>query len=154
MRGGEERQEAGVVERLQDFAGVVLGGDALEFFAERAPGNQLLDLGFAGVGDLLLRPLLDGEAQADLEADEAQQARGVVVEAVGADGAELAAADVGQAVHGVEQQAAGGAVEREGDGVAGEVAAAEIVLNGGGGDLRLGAGFARTSPGATWRSGR
>ena len=41
------------------------------------------------------------------------------------------ALDIGQAVHRVEQQPAGGAVQRERDGVAGEIAAAQIVLNGG-----------------------
>src|SRR5205807_3041323 len=73
------------------------------------------------------------------ETDEPQQAAGIVVESVGADSAKLATADLGEPVHRVEQETAGGAGQGEGNGVAGEVAAAEIVLDGGGGDLRPGA---------------
>jgi hypothetical protein len=69
-------------------------------------GNQLLHFRLARVGHLHLGAFLDREFQTHAESNEPQQARGVVVKAVGADGAQLVAFDIGQPVHGVEQQAA------------------------------------------------
>ena len=83
--------------------------------------------------------LFRGVAHANREPEQAQQARWVVVEAVGADRAQFVSLDIGQPVHRIQQQAARGAVERERDGIAGEVAPAQIVLNGGRGNRRLAA---------------
>src|SRR4029079_598093 len=64
-----------------------------------------------------------------------------VIERVVVNGAEFFALDVADAVGGVDQQYQRGFVERKRDGVDGEIAAAQVFVNGGGSNLWARAGL-------------
>ena len=135
--GPEQRQQAGLGERLDNPCGVILYADQLQFRSQHARRDRLFHLGFAGVGHLHRGAFLSREAQPHAQSHQPQQARGVVVKSIGADGAQFAAFEVRQAIQRVQQQPARGLIERKRNRVAGEIAAAQIFLNGGWRNLRL-----------------
>jgi hypothetical protein len=121
--GFETPEHAERVLFVDDLLGLVAalevggGGDVALFLAGLV----------AGLGLFVHLPAEPGH-----EADGADHADGVLDKAVVADEAELAIFDVGDAVEGVHEQAVGALVEGERHGVGGEVAAAEVVEDGGG----------------------
>ena len=65
----------------------------------------------------------------DLEAQHAQQTDRIVIQRVVADRAQLLALQIAHAVVRIEQQSARSRIQRERDGVDGEVAAAQILVD-------------------------
>ena len=140
QHGREKRQQTGLAERPQNVGGVVFGADVFELLRQGPRRNGLLHPGVARVGHLHLGALLHREAEAYAESNQAKQPGGIVVKAVRARRAKLVTLDIRQPIHGVEQQPARSLVQRERDGVAGEVAAPEVLLDGGRGHLGLASG--------------
>ena len=130
-RGGIQIQQLFLFQAFDQVAGVRLLGHLAQLGA-RAPRAVILveHFGFAGVFVMGAGALVDGVAQPRLEADQAQHARRIVVERIVVNGAQFLALDVADAVGGIDQQSQRGLVERERDGVDGEVAAAQIFVNG------------------------
>src|ERR1035438_7826021 len=91
--GREQREQTRFGQAFEDLSGTVFGADALKFVAQGARRDVLFHLRFTRVGDLHPRAIFYGVAHADAVAHQTQQARGVVVEAVGADRAQLLALD-------------------------------------------------------------
>ena len=98
-------------------------------------------LRLARVVVLHLGALFDVEAQPHFEAQHTQQADGIVVQSVIADRAQLLALQIADAVVGIEQQAARSRIQRQRDGVDGEIAPAQVFVNRGGFHRRLRAGL-------------
>ena len=119
--GGEG---AVVVERAEGFLRGFLCEDAGELVMETraADGLEVREVAF----DPGERAGLDGEFEAGGVADSTEDAGGVVLEGAIVEGADEASVEVGEAAGGVEDLAALGAVEAEGEGVDGEVAAEEV----------------------------
>ncbi len=96
------------------------------------------------VSDVPLKPGegvgFDLESKPSSVAEGAEDAGGVVLEGALVEDADEARVEVGEAAGRVEDFAALGAVEAEGEGVDGEVAAAQILADGGGFDGREGTG--------------
>src|SRR5258708_35680913 len=93
--------------------------------------NGVLQIALDGQIKPFLGALLNLEAHARREAQDPQQTDRLVGEAVNGERAHFGTLNIGQAVCRVEQQAARGGVERNSDGVEGEVAPAEIFHDGG-----------------------
>ena len=150
----ENRQQAGVFQLAHDLTGVRLVRDAAQFLEKHAARNQLFQLGFARIVVLPLGPLVHHEAEAHAKPDQAQQARWLFIKRVGMRGPQLFRGQIRQAVGGVDQQAARAPVERERDGIDGEIPPAQIVLDERRCDLRLCRRASKISPAATCRSPR
>jgi hypothetical protein len=135
MDGGEDAEAVQVAEGG-------LGGriveDAGEFVVE-AGATDTLEVGGVAL-EVTQGAALDAEIKAGGIAGGAEHAGGVVLEGAVVEGADETSFEIGDAVGGVQELAAVGAVEAEGEGVDGEVAAVEVLLDGGRGCLRESAG--------------
>src|SRR5258708_1501747 len=93
--------------------------------------NGVLQIALDGQIKPFLGALLNLEAHARRKAQDPQQTDRLVREAVNGESTHFGTLNIGQAVSGIEQQAARGGVERNGDSVEGEVAPAQIFHDGG-----------------------
>ena len=126
---------------LERGRGIVLLAQLAHFVGDVRGGNVFVV--FAGEGQI--EPaggaFLERVTQPGGKAQGAQQAHRLIGKAVHGEDADLAPLDVRQPVGGVEQKAAGGGIQREGDGVDGKIAPPQVVQDGGETDLGLRAGM-------------
>ncbi len=117
-----------------------LAGDGAQFITGVFRRNGVLQIAFDSQVKPFLGTLLNLEAHARGVAQNAQQADRLVGEAMNGKRPHFGALDVGQTVCRIKQQAARGRVQRNSNGVEGEIAAAQVFHNGGPANLGTRAG--------------
>ncbi len=145
LRAGQIRREQ--VQQLlffqhpNDVGAIGFVGDMAQLFQQIRGRDARFQLRFPRIVVLHLGALFDGETQPHLEAQHPQQADRIVIERIIADRAQLLALQIAHAVVGIEQQAARSRIQRQRDGVDGEIAPAQVLMNGGGPHRGLGPGL-------------
>ncbi len=129
--GIEGLKEVVLFPGLQHDGRAFLAGDGAKLITGIFGRNGFLQIAFDGQVKPFLGALLNLEAHARRVAQDTQQADRLIGEAVNGKRPHFGALDIGQSVCGIEQQAARGGVQRNGDGVEGEVAAAQVFHDGG-----------------------
>src|SRR4029077_21039934 len=120
---------------LENRRGLLFPAKMAQFTAYFLGSYGLGEAAFHGQRKPFLGARLDGEFHASGVANGAQEPHRLIGETVNRKSAHFPFLDVGEAIGGIEQQTARGGVQRECDGVYGEIAAAEILHDRGPADL-------------------
>ena len=122
-------QQAARFPGLENVHGLIFPRELTELGARFTCRNGFLQAALQRQVEPILGARVELEIHARGIANGAQQAHRLIGKAVDGKRAHFAGLEIGEAVGGIEQQTAGGGVERKGNGVQGEIAAAQVIHN-------------------------